>query len=389
MKRTFLYLGFLFILSFNSEFVFGNGLSEVAVVSTFKDLDNVAPIRLESGWEVRLGMSDGGEEAGPWMFIYCLAHYDNRGSGQNVPSIPFGREWQILGPLAYNVTYEKGDNRKAWRSSVIPKTGGMLTRVIKQAVRGRVLFVNIVPLPKKGKYYLEVLAPDGKPIQNKTIIVKSISHAYWRKFILLSKLSGSSDEGKWGVDRDQVAVYPRFDGMQYIHGETLQRVLRQNSLPGKIPHNGNSAERGFLSRYPLRLSIAGNYLNLRSKRKIYPSRIEDQLLVRWWLNDKPVIPKCLPTKRTRYIVFLEFQEQTSVKIRLGFPTDLNGLRVGDKVGLQALYSPNGCDFLLPYVQYEKPKTLVYYDIGLEPVLSNRLDIIVDRNLLPSIRQQEK
>ena len=85
------------------------GVPEIAEVQTMEDLEAVAPIRLERGVEVRLGLNDGGEDAGPWRLLYCLKKrvaLDTPGDVAAVPTVPLTADALPLGPVMFTVTAE-------------------------------------------------------------------------------------------------------------------------------------------------------------------------------------------------------------------------------------------------------------------------------------------
>ena len=77
---------------------------KIATVRTLEELNQRPPIRLKTGWEVRLGFSDGGKAAGPWRLIYCLAKHRDDEKKWRVIRHEGGSFGERLGPVFYQVT---------------------------------------------------------------------------------------------------------------------------------------------------------------------------------------------------------------------------------------------------------------------------------------------
>src|SRR5689334_13703113 len=76
----------------------------LAEVKTFEELEAVKPVRIAGEWDVRLGIADSSEEAGPWKVLWCLAEY----AGKDTPTLrglPFGIDGsEQLGPVLVRIT---------------------------------------------------------------------------------------------------------------------------------------------------------------------------------------------------------------------------------------------------------------------------------------------
>ena len=58
---------------------------------------------------------------------------------------------------------------------------------------------------------------------------------------------------------------------------------------------------------------------------------------------------------------------------------------GDKIGLQILYCPGGSFNLLSRVSLEQKSKILFTRFGVEPLLSNRLEFVIDEHLLALIK----
>jgi hypothetical protein len=78
----------------------------IADVKTLEDLQNVETIHVNKRWAVRLGLSDGGKDAGPWKLLYCLADFPPQKNTDPLLPPPKPRRFRYPGRKPI-------DNRKA------------------------------------------------------------------------------------------------------------------------------------------------------------------------------------------------------------------------------------------------------------------------------------
>jgi len=350
------------------------------MVKTFDQLISVEPIELGSGWTVRLGLSDGGEDGGPWMLLYCLADYDPKKESELIGGIPVGNViyGEILGPVFYNV---KAPDKGITESKDVNVIQALYGRGLERVLKEKMLFISTFPVSQTGEYILEMFSDDGTPILRKTMLVQNPRPAYWVKFIshgIKARIANMAHV------RHIEGVYPCFDGKKYIDGGKLKKAIRQNILPGEITPSGNRINGKH--KFPLKLSISNGYFVIQREKGSTFFGIEDRILARWWVNDKPVTVDSKSIVRHKEIHVL-ITPHTQIKVKLGVPNSLSKLKIGDSIGLQVLYSPSGSRLLSSQWRYDENAQVgrINWDSHNEPLLSNRLDFLADAHLLAALQ----
>lgn len=306
----------------------GNGAaSKIANVTHFDQLRSQQPIRLGKDWEVRLGIRDGGTEAGPWVLLYCFAKWTN----QNDPAtLAYKGELlgEPLGPVFYRVSMGRDEHVAARAQVIFPA----------KDTPPEDLYCAMVPTAWQGKYHVEVLSRDDKVIARQSIDVARPRPLYWHEF--------ARQEGT--ILRSPVAARPRLVGTWPIWGcgeRIASELLQQCPLPDiPMPNpwidyisEPATAVRTDERIYPLKLSVENGDFVIQSPVKLvdWP---DFYLLARWWVNDQPISPR-----RPEGISMREIGRRVSftneMRVRFGLPETLGQLEPGDKIGLQVLYSP--------------------------------------------------
>jgi len=84
----------------------GPAARTIADVETLQELQSVEPIHVDKRWAVRVGLADGGADAGPWKLLYCLADFPPEKNAE--PALPplaseLSGAMGSLGPVLFTV----------------------------------------------------------------------------------------------------------------------------------------------------------------------------------------------------------------------------------------------------------------------------------------------
>ena len=347
------------------------------------------PIRLKTGWEVRVGLAGPGRVAGPWRILYCLARY--AGPGRPPQFTLDGKlRGRLLGPVVYRVERADGKALLVGRH-----------RARSAAPEGESLFAGGVPWAWKGRCLVEVLSPAGRVLGRTSFSAARPVPCYWHVF------AESADGNAWSfvVYSHSLAAMPHYDGLLPIakaggqqssvrrqkRADGTEELLPEDQLPTELlwPRGGGgkrpqvalpAAPQG---DGPLRLFLEKGEFLIHS-----PARMSDDVelgfLARWWLNDRPLVARTAAVARminrgraVRY--------ENMLKVAFALPETLKHAQVGDRVGLQVAYCPSGWELIPP-----APAAFLAQAAGppqelTVPVLSNRLDFKVTRRLLDMAR----
>ena len=362
---------------------------DVAEVDSFEALKAVKPIRLDNGWEVRLGLSGGGKDAGPWKLLYCLARYTGELKDGKVGFSVVKFKAEPLGPVSYTVDYMMGKDRRL---------AGILEAILRQK---EWLYCRAVPVAWKGDCWIRVYDHHAKLIAMKRITVKDPLPCYWQTFATDTE---KREEGKpwYRVSRQTTAATPQYNGALPVWPPSVQTEIITDGkmpLPGVIamdsPWNRNyirknrkSGPMGEPIQQPLRLALEKGAFVIRSDVKL-PAWPDLHLLARWWVNGKPVIaPRSdemikHPQGRTLSL-------RREMRVTFGVPVSLGPLKPGARVALQVLYTPVEYQQVWKTRDRERPlsSTIGVPDFVTVPLLSNRLEFVVTKGMVDEERNLE-
>jgi hypothetical protein len=345
---------------------------QIARVNTLEELRALKAARA-GDWEVRVGMSEGGSESGPWELVYCHAIYT--GAAAKPPRLRpvSGGQDEVLGPLvvrAMDERYEMALHRALTEAGAPPKEA---------------LFCQIVLLPTKAKYRVEVLGPEGEPLFRSRIDLREPRPRYWQAFAEVRWRDGQRRDT---LAQDPRAARPRYDGVFPVLPDPVPRQVEEkrerskprNQLPGAVPLDPRWSSLGAIE-----LAARDGQFVVRSKATKMVLRPDRHLLARWWVNNKAVVPRRELTQ-----LYLQQQEQLKlgdeISLPLGLPRHLGELKPGDRVALQVMYAPAGHQPLPPEgatvqesLQMEAQRPV--HATPPVPLLSNRIELDVTKELL--------
>jgi hypothetical protein len=343
------------------------GIDALVRVANGAEFAALAPHRLLSGWDVRLALADPGAGAGkdaPWMLLYCEARY----VGTDPPPIARADQEQgeALGPVFYRVSWEGDAKREAGR-----RQSGR--PALKEG-----LYCAAIPTGRKGTCHVVVLDGQGNPLAETDVEVREAVASPWQSF---AQVYRAGEAQHWGVMGASMAAVPNYPGEVAISDVKEQRGL-ENRYKGAMP--------GMVEETPgLELSLVpaaggqpgGAVLALKSAQAKLIDRPDYFLLARWWLNDKPIIAP--PAKSNGRAGSGALRPTNEIDVEFALPEALAAAKVGDKVGLQLMYSPGGYEVITNEAIRGTHQASGPYggsDIAV-PVLSNKLEFTLTGDLL--------
>lgn len=346
---------------------------KIAAVTDFDQLRSQRPIRLGDDWEVRFGLGYGGTEAGPWRLLYCLANWTNENES---PSLAYKGEslGEPLGPVFYRVSMD--------RQTPLAECGQMMFAAEEVSPEG--VYCEMIITAWQGRYHVEIFSRDDRIIARRTIDVAQPRVLYWQEFALQ----------KGTISKSPVAARPEFVGTWPLWengGRVASQLHRRCPLPGSIPtptawidYVGTEARaiRDGERIYPLKLSLKDGQFVIQS-----PVRLVDwpdyYLLARWWVNGKPVLPR-RPEEMSMRSIGRQVSFTKEMQIPFGLPDPLGTLKVGDKVGLQVLYSPAMIEQVpISPISLALLRAVSPHDanVAAMPMTSNRIEFAVTEAML--------
>lgn len=356
----------------------GEAAREIPDVKTVNQLVEAQPHGLSGGYEVRLGIGEPGAEAGPWVLLYCYAKRVEEAS-QPRPRSKNRPPGERLGPVFYGVEGPGGGvplKHKGREEPILPRED---------------LFCSVVPMAWPGAYTIRVRSEEGKLLAVRRFDVPKPRPCLWQQFVC-AREGPTKDDPLYVAGGPGFAAAPALIGTDGLWGPNSHDTVRLDWFPNGLPLPATVPAvwpwRGrldwALSRpeeqlFPLKLRIEAGQFVVGGGHTL-PDWSDYQLLSRWWVNGKPVEPAQIdeipaPGRRTT-------MHGGNLKIGFGWPASLRNVQVGDRLGLQVLFSP---EMFHPILKDEEGPRL---DCSLSlrgtprmPLLSNRLDFIVTPELM--------
>lgn len=334
-------------------------------ITTLEDLRGLEPVHLDDDWDVRVGLADGGKDAGPWRVLYCLVTYRKEGAPAKMPTDEIDGHNQ-LGPLSYSVGVEPR----------IAEVMGSVLRQLRQENPREYLYAACIPLGGKGSYAIKVMKPDRVALFESVVEVTEPEPSPW--FALADPEHARAASSDLVVRIDGFPAHPKFEsgdpmlcfdpmGIPLLPsdaGEQVKRADREreedrgdaeraNFLPGAVPLatqwqdlvEGNGPRQARVREgktYPLKLKIEKNALVISSPAKIFTD-LDEKFLVRWWVNAKPILAEGAAVHASGWSRSIRerMEYRDTVRVALRLPEYLGKLEAGDRVRVQVLYCPEG------------------------------------------------
>lgn len=333
----------------------------IADVETLAELAACEPHDVGGGWTVRLGYADPGDEAVPWVTLYCLG--DDSGAAARVERADGpGELGDPLGPVYY-----------AWA----PK--GTVVRHIERLKRvrraGRWLFCVTLQPVAGATMTLTVRDAGGRVLRARDFKPRAEAGPPWRWHTFARHGRGARDaEVEMVVADGAVAARPVY-GDLFFPPEAVDADAPPPPLPGATAAGEADG---------IKLSLEGAAFVLAARRPMSAQMPEHLLLARWWVNGEPVAP---PSAERGAAQAQQRQakadESEEFKVGFGLPDHLGKLKAGDRVALQVLYSADGYERVnqAAAASTQQMQRLERWGRAARPLLSNRLEFELTEALL--------
>jgi hypothetical protein len=283
-------------------------LAPIAVVKTWKELQEQPPIDLGDGVKIRLGMEAAKLPQWSGGLLYCLTEgYTPPSGGGGEP--PFG-------PVHATVTF--GDEKVV--------KGKMKWGISpKEAPKGDYLFVRAFAMDRVGKYSVRVTDSKGKLLAEASIEGSKDYFHPWMPWLRGYERPKTPWES--GI---ALPTMPDISPLVFIE----PGKKKEGKLPTLLPSDEKPS---------LTIKMEGKEIVIRAETEFTDSRPDYHFLARWWVNGKPFVPKQTET----FWGFIGYgRESADKELRQGFeffPERL-GAKVGDTIGLQVMHAERGWEW---------------------------------------------
>jgi hypothetical protein len=332
----------------------------LALVRTWGDLLEQPTITLADGSTVRLGMEARSAPRLSSVFIYCLTQ-DGKPLRQTI-------EGSTLGPITVEVLLpnpKREATAKISQQSAEPADREPYWQ----------LYALSIPLDQVGTHRITLRDAQKEVIASATIQATDEPYHAWMPFGLpeeIRPLDGKDEDldlGRFAAKRLPAAA-PSSSGSFPI---AVMAVERSNAKLSRVPLPAGQprpTERSIV------LERKGSQFQIASPRTLIIAVSEGygKLLVRWWVNGQPVRPANNDDPLS-LIVGGRIIETKDVHFDLEpLPKGL-GIRSGDRIGMQVLYSPSGWKHVGPDTVSLLSASMVTLGDAAVPMVSNRIEWI--------------
>jgi hypothetical protein len=157
----------------------------IAEVKSLAELRKCPPALREGGWELRLGLGDGGEAASDWRLLYCLASYVGHEAKPGSPK-PVERMFGSASPLG-PVSYRAREAGAQSEMEVQVRPNRVASVYVGQyGRRGEFveeLYSGTVPLVGKRDIRVQVFSRDIKLIAETVLPLKEEPPHHWQRLL--------------------------------------------------------------------------------------------------------------------------------------------------------------------------------------------------------------
>jgi hypothetical protein len=274
--------------------------ARIGAVKTWEDLQAVAPIDLGDGVKIRLGLEAVRVRQWSGALLYCLAEgYTPPSSGSG--STPFG-------PVHAHFAFGK---EKTLLEKVKWGTRG-------QGSKGTYLYVRTLPIDRVGTYHVTVTDHQGKVLARSPVEGTRDFFHPWMPWVE-------------GLDEP---VMPR-EGIALPNVDSFSPAAviepgkaRKGKLPTFLPSDDQPK---------LTIKLENKEIIIHATSTFTTSRPDYHFLARWWVNDKPFVPK----QADRLWIDSGYglvSEDKELRLQIAFRPERLGAKPGDRIGLQLMHA---------------------------------------------------
>ncbi len=350
----------------------------IADVRSLDDLRGLKGVSVDKSWEIRVGLGDGGNDSGPWTLVYCLARH----LGQEERSVfPFIRDAvEPLGPVKLEVAWDKQERMMDATRRDVPRME------VKRGVE--LLFCTAVVLNHAGICHISIRRANDALLLARDVEVKEPRTRLWHSLAALERYTDVAGDTRFRYRMLDTTMEhrPEYGGMRRMPIDAAPKIdpagypATASLLPGAIP----MCEEWWSPLFPgvklgaenvaLELSLKDGEIIVRSKVGKMVDWADEYLLARWWVNGKPIVPP--PGRPSMRMAGRRVGETDQMTIVFGLPQTLGKLRLGDKVGLQVLYCPDGTTPITDELGMALHRAAGETGALSAPLLSNRIEFAV-------------
>lgn len=377
-------------------------------VTSLDELRKLPASARAGDWELRLAVAESGLENMPWKLLYVLADYTGKDEFPRLADFGYHERRHVVGLVGYDMNYAMA--QMEFLETIIHVDRSPRDQFKSTSVRR--LYCAVLPTPAVGRYRLRVGPHKG--FVERIFEVTRAPDLCWSPLL---KPCEDEDSGQMRVQiagqKEKQPDYVLADALrpmvpQMHHGEVwfadrdekdgVNDRLFITSLPGRLPvlrgwegwpGIGNvrvlMPPKLILQERRPELSIReGSTLCLGGLEML--RGLDERLLVRWWINGRPVTMELKKPQRQQR---LEHRLHEAMKVTedgctAEFPWRLpawlaSRVKTGDEVGLQVLVSPGTMRDL-----QDPTRDMIYQSLGdsaFQIGLSNRLNITITDELL--------
>jgi hypothetical protein len=319
----------------------------IPVVRTWGDLLAQAPIVLEDGPRVRLGIEATRCPQWSGVLLYCLAeNYQPRELRTDDP----------LGPVGISVVEVGAQpatrDLMSWRQTgLIPPRGDSPQ-----------LFARTIGIPRAAKHRVEVRSPDGKLLRRVTVRgTRGDFHPWVPLSASRPAKQTRTTSGSGGGDAAAGAgtALPCWDGIEAYPDSESQEGSSNPSrlLPSLLPRSSEPEIR--IQVRDARFLFVGSTEELLPADPLVPSNPNEHFLSRWWVNGRPcaasrsglgrggIAGPGTPAANAMAGTKTSTSTSAMLVLVLDFDAKRLGAQKGDTIGLQLLFVEQGWDYVDP------------------------------------------
>lgn len=281
--------------------------TELVEVKTADDLQKQPLINVPGVGDVRLGIGPMDADLGPWRIVYCLLEKeDNKEIERAHHHPPRGEEFD-LGRLRIGVEWER-----------MMVQAEDITKMARLALKLPVVHQTVIPIFNTGKVTISVYAPGGPVIASTTMTIDKRIDSPWQQFAMLRGEKAGDGEPETVVAKADDRVVPQLETTRAWAPEKRETL-------GPIEPR-------------LKLSLKDGVFTIDSGERKMIDMPDENLLARWWVNDKPATQAGLKQQQA---AARAVRETSMLQVLFGLPDNLKAAKAGDKVTLQVMYCPEG------------------------------------------------
>jgi hypothetical protein len=280
--------------------------ASISLVKTWEELQALPPIDLGDSVKIRLGLE--ADKIPQWSgaLLYCLTE------GYLPPSSESGP--MSLGPVRAEFAFE---NKRYAADQVSWADDSNMSS-------GTYLYLRALPIDRVGSYHVTVTDRQGEVLAKGQVEgTKDFFHP-WMPWIQSFKKPVSPPEG---------IALPHIDSKRPADFIELGKA-KQGQLPTFLPSGDMPS---------LTIKMEGNVIVIRAESEFTTSWPNHHFLARWWVNDKPFVPK-QTEQRWLFDRSGRILEAKELRLAFEFHPECLGAKPGDKISLQLMHSECGWDW---------------------------------------------